>query len=309
MVDRRYQGFSDADPLSGAELAAFTAAMESGSIQGAADALAMTQSAATKRIQGLERRLGQELLTRGRGGARPTALGLTLYPLAKQALQALAEVGHAADTASAASAQTLRLSASLTTGEFLVPGWLGGFRAQRPDVHPQLEVVNSSSVAQHIAERRAEVGFVEGYDELNEFETQMVAHDELLVVVASGHRWARRRSVAPTELMKEPYLTRERLSGTRAVAEAALGAAGVELTPRLEAASLQTLKRAIAGGGFTIISGLAIEVEQRAGTAALVGLPVRGVDLRRDLHAIRLPAGRHSNPATDLWHWLQSNTA
>jgi DNA-binding transcriptional LysR family regulator len=297
--------FSDADPLPGSELAAFTAAVESGSIQAAADALDLTQSAATKRIQNLERRLGQPLLIRGRAGTLPTELGRTLYPLAKQALQTLADVGHAAARVGAASAATLRLSASLTTGEFLVPGWLGGFRAEHPDVHPQLEIVNSNLVAERVAERDAEIGFVEGLDDLERFETLTVARDELKVVVAGDHRWARRREVRPQELLTQPYLTRERHSGTRAVADAALAAVGVQLTPALEAASLQSLKRAVAGGGFTVISTLTIEAEERAGS--LVGLPVSGTDMSRELHAIRLPGARRGAAATALWEWLQAS--
>jgi DNA-binding transcriptional LysR family regulator len=305
MIGMMVQFSLDAEPLPGTELAAFVAAVESGSIQGAADALALTQSGATKRIQTLERRIGQELLRRGRNGTQPTELGRTLYPLAKRALAALADVGYAAEQHVAAGAGTLRLSASLTTGEFLVPGWLGAFRSERPDIHAQLEIVNSNVVAQRITDGEAEIGFVEGRDELERFEKLVVARDELLVVVAAGHRWARRRSIDPRELRTEPYLTRERRSGTRTVAEEALEAVGVSLAPALEAASLQSLKRAIASGGFTIISALTIEVEQHAGT--LVGLPLRGVELRRDLHAIRLPARRQPAPAKALWEWLMAN--
>ena len=126
-------------------------------------------------------------------------------------------------------------------------------------------------------------------------------------MVAAGHRWAGRRSIDPKELQNEPYLTRERHSGTRAVAENALNAVGVNLAPTLEAASLQSLKRAITDGGSTIISELTIELEQRQGT--LVGRPVRGIDLSRDLHAIRLHARRHEEPATAMWHWLETHPA
>jgi hypothetical protein len=99
-------------------------------------------------------------------------------------------------------------------------------------------------------------------------------------VVAADHPWARRRSVAVDDLVTDAYFTREAASGTRAVATSALARAGVELTPALQAASAQSLKRALASGGFTLISRLTIEVEERAG--ALVGLPVRGLDLKRD---------------------------
>lgn len=303
MVDAVPVLASDADPLPGGELAAFAAAVESGTVQGAADALTLTQSAATKRIQSLERRVGGQLLERGRSGVRPTGLGRTVYPLARRALLALADVAQAADLAGAGAAKELRLSASLTIGEFLLPSWLAGFRAQRADIHPQLEVVNSSGVLAALRERRAEVGFVEGLDALDEWEAMTIARDRLVVVVGAGHRWARRRSVTPRELRSEPYLTREQRSGTRAVADAALARADITLEPSLQAASLQSLKRMIGDGGFTLISELTIEAERRAGT--LVGLPVRGVDLERDLRAIRRRRPPGSQAARSFWTWLE----
>jgi DNA-binding transcriptional LysR family regulator len=298
---------SDADPLPGGELAAFAAAVESGSVQGAADALQLTQSAATKRIQSLERRIGDPLLERGRFGARPTALGRTIYPLAKRALDALADVAQAVALSAAQSAKQLRLSASLTIGEFLLPSWLARFRLQRPDIHPQLEVVNSSAVMIALRERRAEIGFVEGLEPVTGWEAMTIARDQLLVVVSADHAWARRRSVRPAELASQPYLTRERRSGTRAVADAALGRLGITLTPALEAASLQSLKRAIREGGFTLISELTIEAEHRAGL--LTGLPVRGVDLHRDLQVIRGRRPRPSDAAGSFWKWLLRETS
>src|SRR6185312_13685197 len=77
------------DPLSGRELAAFVAAVDAHTLHAAADTLALTQSAVTKRVAALERRVGQKLLERGRSGVRPTAAGRALYPEARAALAAL----------------------------------------------------------------------------------------------------------------------------------------------------------------------------------------------------------------------------
>ncbi len=75
-----------ADPLPSAELAAFVVAVEAGSVHGAADALGLTASAVTKRLQSLERRTGVVLFDRGRHGLRSTSAGRVLYPEAKAAL-------------------------------------------------------------------------------------------------------------------------------------------------------------------------------------------------------------------------------
>ena len=294
---------SVANPLAGGELAAFVAAVEAGSVHGAADALQLTQSAVTKRIQMLERRVGGRLFERGRFGVRPTELGRTVYPAAKRALEALDGVAQVVELSRAAGSMDLRLSASHTVGEFLLPGWLADFRRERPEVHPQLEIVNSQGVIDAIREHRSEIGFIEGPDAPAGLQTLVVAGDEIVAVVAADHPWARRRSVTVGDLRTDSYLTREAASGTRAVATSALARAGVELIPALQAASAQSLKRALGGGGFTLISRLTIEVEERAGV--LVGLPVRGLDLHRELRAIRRRRPAPSATARAFWRWLE----
>jgi DNA-binding transcriptional LysR family regulator len=297
---------SVANPLDGSDLAAFVAAVEAGSAHGAADTLQLTQSAVTKRIQALERRIGGRLFERGRFGMRPTELGCTVYPAAKRALEALGGVAELVELTRAQGSVNLRLSASQTIGEFLLPGWLADFRRERPEVRPRLEVVNSHDALDAIRENRSEIGFIEGLDSPAGFQTLTVARDELVVVVVAEHPWARRRAVAPRDLVGESYLAREEAAGTRAVATAALARVGTELTPALEAASFQSLKRALVGGGFTLISRLTIEAEERAGV--LVGLPVRGVDLHRELRAIHRRRPALSTAARAFWRWLVSHT-
>ncbi len=296
-----------ANPLAGSELAAFVAAVEAGTVHGAADALQLTQSAVTKRIHALERRVGGRLFERGRFGVRPTELGRTVYPAAKRALEALDSVAELVELSRAQGSMDLRLSASHTIGEFLLPGWLADFRRERPDVHPQLEIVNSQGVLDAIRENRSEVGFIEGPDYPAGLHTITVARDEIVAAVAADHPWARRRAVTVRDLVAEAYLTREAASGTRAVATAALARSGVELTPALQAASAQALKRALTGGGFTLISRLTIETEERAGV--LHGLPVRGIDLRRELRAIRRRRPALSAAARAFWRWIANHTA
>lgn len=292
-----------ADPLSARELAAFVAAVETGSVQGAAEALNLTQSAATKRIQALERRLGVTLLLRGRTGTRPTEEGAALYPEARRALDALASAESS--VAASKAAQPLRIVASHTVGECLLPGWLAAFRAAAPDLRPQVDVDNSPAAIAAIRDDEADVGFVEGLDPLDGLETRVVAHDELVVVVAADHPWARRRSVRPQELTRERYVSRESGSGTRAVADARLGELGVRLEPDLSLASLEGVKRSLAGGGFALISRLALEPE---GAGALRAVPIRDLRIERVLIAIRLAGARHREPARRFWDWLDSRT-
>lgn len=288
------------EPLASRDLAAFVHAMEAGTIQGAAEALCLTQSAATKRIQQLERRLGAQLLVRGRNGVSPTELGRALYPRACEVLAALHEAERT--ITGETGIEPLRLAASHTVGEFLLPAWLTEFRRADSTIQPRVDVVNSALVLEQLRSGRIEIGFVEGDDRLDEFDTVPVARDQILVVVGPGHRWARRSSLAAAELLDEPYIAREAGSGTRSIAEERLRGAGVRLTASFDLASLGGVKLSLAGGGFALISELAVQDEVRAGSLATV--PLEGAKMERILFAVRADHAFPSNATKRFWEFL-----
>jgi DNA-binding transcriptional LysR family regulator len=295
-----------ADPLPGRDLAAFVTAVESGTVQGAADALHLTQSAATKRLQALERRVGRALFERGSHGLRPTAAGGVLYPLAREALAVL----ERAETAvrSPDNAPLLSIHASRTIGVTLLPEWLASFRATAPPCRVSAAVTNSEEVVHAVRDGAAEIGFIEGpAASLPGLRELVVAHDEIRVIVASDHPWARRREVALSALAGEPLLAREVGSGTRAVATARFADAGVHLQPALEVSSAEALKRAVLSGGFTVLSERVVAGEIAAGTLVAVAVP--GVDLRRSLRAVRRARPAPQGPARAFWLWLGRNIA
>jgi DNA-binding transcriptional LysR family regulator len=298
----------NATPLSGSELVAFAVAVEVGSVHGTADALGLTASAVTKRIASLERRVGATLFERGRFGLRATPAAQLLYPDAKQAVAALERAAATMADHVGTQAQLLTIAASHTTGEFLLPEWLGAFRITAPQTRAQVDVTNSTAVVAAVGDGAVDVGFVEGRDALDGLEALTVHRDEIVVVVAAGHRWARRRAVAARELRAESYITREAGSGTRAVAMEAVAAAGVELTPSLELASAQSVKRALAGGGFALLSSLAIESELTAGSLHALHLKEGGLD--RELQAVRRAGTRRRSAAAQaFWTWLTTSPA
>jgi len=302
MAEWRAMASDEANPLSATDLAAFTAAMEAGSVHGAADALGLTASAVTKRLQSLERRTGVSLFDRSHRGLRATAAARLLYPDAKQALGALRHAQETVAQHREQASHALALAASHTIGEFLLPGWLAAFRHEHAGVRAQIDIVNSPGVLAAVREHRADIGFVEGRDPLDDLDVIAVDHDEIVAVVARGHRWSRRGSLRAEDLRDEPYLTRERASGTRAVATAALADAGIELTPSLEVASTQSVKRALMSGGFALLSRLAVTTEVHNG--GLHAIPMRDLGLTRELHAVRHPKIHATGDTAAFWRWL-----
>ncbi|MFE2583693.1 LysR substrate-binding domain-containing protein [Streptomyces sp. NPDC059378] len=268
-----------------------------GSLGAAARELGITQPAASSRIRSMERRLGLALVDRSPRGSRLTDTGALVTDWARRVVEAAEAFDAGTQALRDRRDSRLRVAASMTIAEYLLPGWLLALRAQRPDTAVSLLAGNSASVAERLVAGEADLGFVEGLDVPPGLDSAVVAHDRLIVVTAPGHPWARRRrALAAGELAATPLILRETGSGTRQVLEAALGGLA---RPLIELSSTTAVKAAAVGGaGPAVLSELALGEE--LAMRRLVSIPVEGVRLRRDLRAV-WPAGhRPAGPARDL---------
>jgi molybdate transport repressor ModE-like protein len=281
------------DDLVGLDL--FVDAVRLGSISAAARQHHVSQPSATDRVRTLERRLGVKLLRRGPGGSAPTPEGEAVAEWAREVLDAVA---HMADGVAAmrgpASRHPLRIMASLTVAEYVMPMWLHAHRLAGGDP-VELAVGNSVTVARAVTDGDARLGFVETPRRMIGLRTAVVGGDELTVVVAPTHPWARRRTPLTAAILAEtPLLLREPGSGTRDAFEAALAAvrpavSDAQVQPLAVLASTTTLKSATAAGdGASVLSRLAVEGD--IATGRLVAVPVAGLDLRREFRAVWRPS-------------------
>ncbi|MFJ8309366.1 MULTISPECIES: LysR family transcriptional regulator [unclassified Streptomyces] len=271
-----------------------------GSLGRAARDLGITQPAASSRVRSMERLLGVALVDRSPRGSRLTAEGVLVTDWARRVVEAAEAFDAGAQALRGRRDSRLRVAASMTIAEYLLPGWLIALRAERPGTAVSLSAGNSTVVAERLLADEAELGFVEGLGVPAGLDSAVIGHDRLVVVTAPSHPWARRRNpLAPAELAATPLILRERGSGTRQVLDAALAAHGGLAEPLLELASTTAVKAAVlSGAGPSVLSELALGEELAA--RRLVRIPVEGVRLRRDLRAVwrqgPLPAG----PARDL---------
>lgn len=259
---------------------------DTGSVSAAARAARIAQPSASEALRRLERRLGLTLLVRTPQGSRPTPAAQRLVDLARQALTALDGVAAEAAVLRAAERQEVRVAASYTIAEYVLPARL----PSAGDLTVALSVVNSDEVLTRVRGHEAEVGFIEGPLDVSGLRVRRIARDDLVVVVAPRHPWARLAEPLPAAtLAGAPLLLREPESGTRRTYEQALARAG--LTPAAPLGvltSTEALKAAVrAEVGGTVLSRLAVAVDVAAGT--LVEVPVTGLDLGRDLRAVWLP--------------------
>ncbi|MFB4314166.1 LysR family transcriptional regulator [Actinomadura sp. 21ATH] len=271
-----------------------------GSLGRAAAEMGVTQPAASARIRSMERQIGVPLLERSPRGSRPTEAGALVAEWARQVLDAARAMDAGIAALQDRRDARLRVVASLTVAEYLMPGWLVALREARPGTAVTLRTANSTAVAEQVRTGGADLGFVEGIRTPAGLSGTVVATDRLVVVVSPRHAWARRRSGVPAEeLAATPLILRERGSGTREVLDRALAAFGGTAPPLLQLASTTALKAAaVSGAGPVVVSELAAADELAGGR--LVAVPVPELDLGRPLRAV-WPAGqRPAGPAREL---------
>ncbi|MFK0142194.1 LysR family transcriptional regulator [Streptomyces murinus] len=268
-----------------------------GSLGAAAREVGITQPAASSRVRSMERQLGVALVDRSPRGSRLTDAGVLVTDWARRVVEAAAAFDAGARALRDRRDSRLRVAASMTIAEYLLPGWLLALHAERPDTAVSLLAGNSARVAELLLSGEADLGFVEGLSWPAGLDAVVIGHDRLIVVTAPGHPWARRRRpLSPQELGETPLILRERGSGTRQVLDAALGGLA---RPLIELSSTTAVKAsAVSGAGPSVLSELAVREE--LALRRLVAVPVEGVSLRRDLRAVWPKGHRPTGPARDL---------
>lgn len=267
----------------------------SGSLNTASQELGRTQQGLSARITALEALTGVTVLSRTPRGSTLTPAGVVVAEWAATLLEQAAAFDGALATLRHDRGAQLRVAASLTIAERLLPAWLVTLSAAvrkhgRGRAEVTLVAANSDTVAGQVRSGEADVGFVEGPRAPRGCRSRVIGHDRLVVVVAPGHPWAGVRASVTTEtLAATPLVTRERGSGTRDALDAALSAVltgvGPVAAPAIELSTTAAVRAAVlAGGGPAVLSDLVVGEDLAAGRLRRVD--IAGLDLTRSFRAI-----------------------
>jgi molybdate transport repressor ModE-like protein len=282
------------------------AVARTGSLGAAGRELGLTQQAVSSRIRTVERLVGVPVVSRGARGSQLTKSGALVADWARGVLAAAEHLDAGITALRGERDAHLTVASSLTVAEYLLPGWLVALRTEQlaagtPPATVRLGVHNTERVAELVLTGAADVGFVEGPEVPAGLSARQVGTDTLVLVVAPGHRWARRsRPLDPAELASTPLVAREAGSGTRRVLESALVAAGVApVPPALELSSTAAIRGAVlAGAGAAVLSDLAVRDDLAGGR--LIEVEVAGLAPRRVLRGVWAGGPPPAGPVRDL---------
>jgi DNA-binding transcriptional LysR family regulator len=229
-----------------------------------------------------------------------TEAGRLLEERAKRVFATLTDVREVLGELQGLQRGSLLVGASTTPGIYVLPAVIGEFRRRYPGINLRLRIANSRLIEEAIRAHEVDLGVVGGHG-LAPGEECLAAGlvDELVLIVSSKHRWARRREVVPADLQDEPLLVREEGSATRRVTERALEQAGIRWHASMELDHTEAIKQAVmAGLGVAFVSVHAVRGEVASRRLAAVRL--RGIRIQRHFHVIHSEARTLSDGARAL---------
>jgi DNA-binding transcriptional LysR family regulator len=225
------------------ELEVFVAICEQQSVTSAALTLAMTQSAASQSLAALETALNVVLFDRVGRRLVVNENGRLLLPRAR----AMLDLGQDTQNLFTGPAAYLRVGASTTIANYILPTRIAGFRRQHPGGGLELLVGNTGEIVAAVAALRVDVGFIEGPCHHPQLQVTPWLDDELVVVVGASHPFAAARPALPA-LSAAEWILREPGSGTRQEVERLLLPRLGAFSVAMELGDAEAIKHAVAAG-------------------------------------------------------------
>jgi len=260
------------------QLEIFVAISRSANVTRAAEALSLSQSATSTALSEFERQFDLQLFDRVGKSLKINEAGLQLLPKAVELLDRANEIenllkGHA-------GFGHMKIGATLTVGNYLATLLVARFLQEHPESRIQLQVHNTGTIVQQVANHELDLGLIEGDCNHPDVEVEPWVADELVVFCTPTHELANLAKVTLAQLLQQPWILREKGSGTRETFDRAFHGHHSNLKIRLELEHTEAIKRTVESGlGIGCISRLALKDAFKRGSLVPISTP--NLDLGR----------------------------
>jgi LysR family transcriptional regulator, transcriptional activator of the cysJI operon len=196
----------------------------------AANELFITQPAVTKNIKALESEYGLRFFSRKGNRIYLTAEGIVLFEHVDKLYGLEQKLEDDLNSFKENPSGILRLGASTTIAQYVIPSVLSKFHKDYPDVKLSLRTGNTEQIAESLLKGEMDLGIVEGRIKNKDIHYIKFLPDELVAVVRAKNKLTYKNEITLKELIVMPMVLRERGSGTLDVIEHALKSKNVKLS-------------------------------------------------------------------------------
>jgi LysR family transcriptional regulator, low CO2-responsive transcriptional regulator len=271
----------------------------------AAEELHVTQPTVSKQIRLLHEEVGLPLLEQIGKKVFLTEAGERLYATCADWLETWGRFEQTVADLKGVKQGRLRIAA-VTTTKYFMPRLLGPFCAQYPGIDIALEVINRDRLLERLAHNQDDLYVMGVPPERLDIEREPFMENPLVLLAPASHAMAHRKHIPFSELANEPFIVRERGSGTRLTIERVFQEQRIPLKIRMELGSNEAIKQAVAGGlGLALLSQstLSLDPSQKDVTV----LDVEGFPIKRSWYVVRPRDKQLSVVAKAFLDFLRAN--
>lgn len=197
----------------------------------AAAELFITQPAVTKHIHELENHFKTSLFERsGNKKIILTVAGETLLQHTERLFEVYRGLEHDMSLLIQNHSGILRIGASTTVAQYVIPGILAQFHQKFKDVTVNLIAGNTEDIEQALLNKELDLGIVEGFSRNPQIRYDEFLDDEIVLVSSYTNPFIKKDTIKPAELRKYNLLLREPGSGTLEVIAHALKTHHIKLS-------------------------------------------------------------------------------
>lgn len=267
------------------QLQTFEAVARLKSFSRAAEEMHVTQPTVSKQIRLLQEEVGLPLLEQIGKKVFLTQAGEELYATCADWLDTWARFEQTIADLKGVKRGRLRIAA-VTTTKYFMPRILGPFCAQYPGIDVALEVINRDRLLERLRRNQDDL-YIMGVPPVElDIECEPFMENPLVVLAPISHPLAQRKRIPFADLSNEPFLVRERGSGTRMTIEREFQERQAQLRIRMELGSNEAIKQAVAGGlGLALLSQSTLHPDPHR--EAVTVLDVLGFPIRRSWYVVR----------------------
>ncbi|MEO9144525.1 MAG: LysR family transcriptional regulator [Ginsengibacter sp.] len=195
----------------------------------AAAELYITQPAVTKHIHELEREFKIKLFDRNGSRIKLTAAGDILLQHTEQLFAVYRNLEFEMNSLSLNKSGKLRLGASTTIAQYVLPPALAAFHKKSGEIQITLATSNTERIEHALINNEIDLGIIEGRSKNASIKYTEFIKDEIVLVSSNTNPLAKKETIHPADLKNIPLLMREQGSGTLEVIVHALKPFGIKL--------------------------------------------------------------------------------
>jgi DNA-binding transcriptional LysR family regulator len=185
----------------------------------AANELFITQPAVTAQVKSFEEYCNLKLFKKKGRNIFLTDEGRSLFEYAKMIFKYEKEVENAIDEMRELKRGILSLGTTKAYARYFMPTMITTFHKNYPDIKINLNEGSSLEMIYSLLDFKIEVAVIARAEDNPAVEFLPFSQEEMALIVAPDHPFTRKKSVTFRLLTKEPFIMKERGSGTRKLVE------------------------------------------------------------------------------------------